>query len=129
MESAVVIARLYGAALALVRVVAPPLIGDALTAMSSEGLDRFGVDLFAEAAKEDLDESARRLRATGLTVESTVIVHANPARALLQHIAQTAPDLIAMGTHGRGLSRLFVGSVMDKVLRGSGHPTLIRRPT
>ena len=128
MDSAVEIAGLFQAELALVRVVAPPLLGDALTAMSSEGLDRFGVDLVAEAAKEELDAIARRLRVTGLTVNSMVIVHANPARALLQHVAQYSPDVIAMGTHGRGFSRLFVGSVMDKVLRGSGRPTLIRRP-
>jgi nucleotide-binding universal stress UspA family protein len=28
-------------------------------------------------------------------------------------------DLIAMTTHGRGASRLFIGSVADKVLRGT----------
>lgn len=38
-------------------------------------------------------------------------------------------DVIAMSTHGRGMSRLFLGSVADKVLRGSELPMLLYRPT
>ena len=127
-EPAAEFASAFGAQIALVRVIAPPLIGDMLTALSSEGLDRFGVDRVAEAAKADLDTTAARLRDRKFTVTSTVLVHANPARALLEHIEQSSPDLIAMATHGRGLSRVFVGSVADKVLRGSGRPVLLRRP-
>lgn len=37
-------------------------------------------------------------------------------------------DLIAMATHGRGVSRLVLGSVADKVLRGSQVPILLRHP-
>jgi nucleotide-binding universal stress UspA family protein len=38
-------------------------------------------------------------------------------------------DVIAMSTHGRGMSRLFLGGVADKVLRGSELPMLLYRPT
>ena len=38
-------------------------------------------------------------------------------------------DLIALATHGRGgWTRLAVGSVADKVLRGSNVPVLVFRP-
>jgi nucleotide-binding universal stress UspA family protein len=127
-EPAAALARTYGAAVTLIRVVAPPLVGDVWTALSSEGLDRFGVDRSAERAKDELDAIARRLRGAGLSVEATVIVHANPARALIDEIARAGDDLVALSTAGRGLSRLFVGSVADKVLRGGERPTLIRRP-
>ena len=107
---------------------APPLVGDVWTALSSEGLDRFGVDRTAERAKAELDGVAQRLRAAGLTVDASVIVNANPARALIDEIARTGADIVALSTAGRGLSRLIVGSVADKVLRACERPTLIRRP-
>jgi nucleotide-binding universal stress UspA family protein len=122
------LAKLCRASIALVRVVAPPVIGDVLTALSSEALDRFGVDEIAAEAKEELDRRAEMLRAEGLTVTATVLINANPARAILEHLNECDPDLIAMGTHGRGFSRLFVGSVADKVLRGSGRAVLLQRP-
>jgi hypothetical protein len=37
-------------------------------------------------------------------------------------------DAITMSMHGRGASRFLLGSVADKVLRGSGLPMLLRRP-
>ena len=128
LETAVGFAHLCHAAIALVRVVAPPVIGDVLTALSSEALDRFGVDEMAAEAKRELDRRAERLRAAGVTATATVLVNANPARAILEHLTESDPDLIAMGTHGRGLSRLCVGSVADKVLRGSGRAVLLQRP-
>ena len=122
------LARLFGATIKLVRVVEPPIVGDVLTAVTSETLDRFGIDRVADAAKADIDAVAAPLRQQGLQVDTTVIVHPNPARALIEHVSQAGADLVAMGTHGRGVSRLFVGSVADKVLRGSGRPSLIRHP-
>jgi nucleotide-binding universal stress UspA family protein len=121
-------ARLCDASLTLVRVVAPPVVGDVLTTLTTEGLDRFGIDQMAETAKADLDAAAASLRAGGMKAEAIVIVHTNPARALIEYIEQTGADLVALGTHGRGMSRLFVGSVVDKVLRGGGRPALIVHP-
>lgn len=127
-EPAVAMARTYGAAVTLVRVVAPPLVGDVWSALSSEGLDRFGVDKSAERAKEQLDEIGRAFTKAGLNVSATVIVNTNPARALIDEIARVNADVVAMSTAGRGLSRLIVGSVADKVLRSCDRPVLIRRP-
>ncbi len=127
LRSAIRLATLHGASIALVRVIAPPIVGDVLTALSSEALDRFGVDTIAAEAKEELDATAEEVRRHVPTVTATVLVHANAARALLEHAGETDPDLIAMGTHGRGVSRLFVGSVADKVLRGSGRIVLVQR--
>jgi nucleotide-binding universal stress UspA family protein len=128
LQAAIGMATLHGASICLVRVIAPPLVGDVLTALSSEALDRFGVDALATEAKTALDQLADQVRQRVATVTSTVLVNANPARALLEHLNAADPDLIAMGTHGRGLSRLFVGSVADKVLRGSGRAVLLQRP-
>ena len=37
-------------------------------------------------------------------------------------------DVIAMSSHGRGASRLFLGSVADKLIRGGEIPVLVYRP-
>ena len=52
----------------------------------------------------------------------------NPSQAILAYIARTSPDAIALSTHGRGFSRLFLGGVADEVVRTCERPTLIFRP-
>lgn len=74
-------------------------------------------------------EVARRIREeTSVEVEANVIVAHNVAPAILDYARAHQIDLIAMATHGRGASRLLVGSVADKVLRGSDVPLLVYRP-
>jgi len=51
-----------------------------------------------------------------------------PATQILQFARSQKVDMIAMGTHGRScLDRLMLGSVADRVLRGSTCPVLIVR--
>ncbi|HLA90489.1 MAG TPA: universal stress protein [Gemmatimonadaceae bacterium] len=122
------LARAFGAEIHMLRVVAPPWVGDSLTALTAGEEDPFGVDAFADAAKRTLEQITSALRRKGFSVTSTVQIHLSPARAILEHINETNPDAIALATYGRGLSRLFLGSVADKVLRAGGRPTLLFRP-
>ncbi|HEX7091028.1 MAG TPA: universal stress protein [Longimicrobiales bacterium] len=49
--------------------------------------------------------------------------------AIERYAAQARADLVAMATHGRGgLSRAWLGSVADAVVRESGLPVLLVRP-
>ena len=83
----------------------------------------------ADEATAQLAETARRLRdATDTDVNFEVVVGASASTAILDFIGAHDIDGIAMSTHGRGLSRLLVGSVADDVLRGSGLPMLVYRP-
>ena len=43
----------------------------------------------------------------------------------LEHIKANDPDCVAVASHGRGLSRLIVGSVADKLIRASRRPVLV----
>jgi len=52
----------------------------------------------------------------------------HPAKAILDYIARTKPDAVALSTHGRGLSRVFLGGVADEVVRRSERPTLVFTP-
>jgi nucleotide-binding universal stress UspA family protein len=57
-----------------------------------------------------------------------VTIEHHPAAAILQEAAEPI-DLIALETHGRrGLSRLFLGSVADKVIRGTSLAVLVHKP-
>jgi nucleotide-binding universal stress UspA family protein len=81
------------------------------------------------SAQTYLDEVARRLRAAGAEVQIHTRVAELPAAAILDEARQHRADLIAMATHGRaGLARLLLGSVTDKVLRGTETPVLLYRP-
>ncbi|MFW6206244.1 MAG: universal stress protein, partial [Gemmatimonadota bacterium] len=57
-----------------------------------------------------------------------VRVDYHPAPAILELSEEENADLIALGTHGRGgLRRLILGSVADKVIRGTHRPVLVHR--
>ncbi len=120
-------AKAFGARVELFRVVVPPWVGDSEVVLARE-IDRFGIDAFAEEAKHELDAVAEHLREKGLSVTSTVEVHNGPTRRILEHIEASNPDLVALATHGRGIARLLVGSVADKVLRAGSRPMLCVRP-
>ncbi|MFI5310426.1 MAG: universal stress protein [Gemmatimonadales bacterium] len=117
-------AKAFEARVELLHVVEPPWAGDAYNVWLKPDTDPFDIGTFAESAKRDLDTVAADLRADGLVVTTVVEVHLKPARSILDHIKRANPDVVALATHGRGISRLFLGSVADKVLRASARPTL-----
>ncbi len=65
----------------------------------------------------------------GMPVKTKVIMETRPAAAILDIAHAVQADLVAMTTHGRGASRLLIGSVADKVLRAATTPLLLYRPT
>jgi nucleotide-binding universal stress UspA family protein len=80
-------------------------------------------------AADYLERVAGRLRTEGSRVQTCVVSDLHPAHAILEQIANANVDLVAVATHGRrGLSRLLLGSVADKVLRGATVPLLVYRP-
>jgi nucleotide-binding universal stress UspA family protein len=71
---------------------------------------------------------ARELREAGITTLID-IAFGRPAREIVEYAENRGMDLIAMCTHGRsGVSRWFLGSVADKVLRGTHLPIMLIRP-
>jgi nucleotide-binding universal stress UspA family protein len=78
-----------------------------------------------------LEEVRERIRTwwTG-PVDHRVIRDDDVARSLLSIVENEPVDLIALSTHGRqGFDRLMLGSVVDKLIRGSRTAILtVRRP-
>ena len=80
------------------------------------------------AAAVYLEVVAERLRAGGAVVHTAVMLAA-PASAILAYAHDHNVDVLAMSTHGRGgVERLLLGSVANKVLRGTSTPLLLHRP-
>jgi nucleotide-binding universal stress UspA family protein len=112
-----------GAEVVLCRIVPPPVVLGATA--SIEHLPPPPVD----EAEAYLLGVATRLRAQGVAVAVRSQVAPHPGRAVLALAEEAAVDVIAMATHGRGgFSRLLLGSVADKVLRGARVPILLCRP-
>jgi len=80
-------------------------------------------------AERYLDGIAEELAGRGLDVETGTRVDVHPAQGIVHEVQETGPDLLAMTTHGRGgLSRTFLGSVTDKVVRAVHTPLFVVRP-
>jgi nucleotide-binding universal stress UspA family protein len=136
-EPAVALGSLMEAQYTLQRVIKPvlppgyKLEGASLTGLAEtvlKDIERIQDSLHREA-QDYLERVAAPLRARALRVQTKVAVEQQPGMAILHEASASAIDLIALETHGRrGLSRLVLGSVADKVIRGASGPVLVQRP-
>lgn len=127
LPNAIIMARLSQAPIHLVRVID-------LTQLDRYGLYGFGggalafqslVDDEMETATTELEKSASELRSQGMTV--TTEVRRGGVVFELQQVAQPG-DLYVIASHGRGgVSRWFLGSVAEELVRRSVVPVLIVR--
>lgn len=79
------------------------------------------------SASEYLERLAEPLHHVDIEVE--VVEDAQPALAILEAVERGRADLVALATHGRrGIRRMVLGSVADKVLRGVDVPMLVLGP-
>jgi len=138
LPSAVALGRYLDADFTLVRVVRsvgdvapagePGTIGFQVQAM----VDRIDTlqEQVVNEARDYLEKKAAPLREAGLKVATRVDVADQPAAAILHDAMPPVIDMVALETHARrGLARLFLGSVADKVIRSANVPVLVHHPT
>ena len=77
-----------------------------------------------------IEEVAGRVHGeAGSTVRATVL-EGSPPEAIHNHAAERGVDLVVMATHGRGpMSRFWLGSTADGLIRRSTVPILLLRPS
>ena len=124
-ETAMALAKYANATLTILHVLAPPIVVpeqylDALT------LGRLQKRIRAWALKELQKLSVRANRAD---VETSVLLrNGEPAAEIVRTGRATKADLIVTGTHGRrGLPRLFLGSVAQRVAASASCPVVTVR--
>jgi len=112
----------------LLRVVPPvPIAGDAGMAATLP-IDNELTEALTQQATLYLDATAERLRSPTVSVTTRVVVEPGIAQAVLREASLSGAELVALATHGaRGLRRMVLGSVADKVLRGADRPILLTR--
>jgi len=118
------IARRAGARLQLVRVHTPQIYveGMALLADTLDQRDR-------EQELAYLQGVEQRIAALGSVAVGSALLDGAVADAVQEHAASCGADLVVMTTHGRGpLSRFWLGSVADQLVRKLAVPMLLVRP-
>jgi nucleotide-binding universal stress UspA family protein len=88
------------------------------------------LEMGPESLQRDLIESWKQAAATRGVPSHAVFDYGGTTEALLQVADVQHADLIVCGTHGRrGISRMFMGSVAENLLRHSPIPVLVvKRP-
>jgi nucleotide-binding universal stress UspA family protein len=76
-----------------------------------------------------LEAVVKKLSAAGAGSVASALVDGPVIDALSEHVAEVKADLVVMSTHGRGpLSRFWLGSVADGLVRRLTVPLLLVRP-
>jgi nucleotide-binding universal stress UspA family protein len=120
---------LFASEYRLVRVVSPSGILGGLLGSEPSAENPQVLEQARQEARKYLEPIAARLRDERKTASVQVLVHRKVAAAILHEAVAAECDLIAVSTHGRGgLSRLLVGSVADKLVRGADVPVLVYHP-
>ncbi len=119
LDYAIAIARPFGAEIVVVHAYEFPFYAFADTPMPGDILDRI-----ATASKEALDGLVKVRSKSGIAMRG--VLREGPAPREIAGVAETEKaDLIVVGTHGRrGLSRIFLGSVAERVVRTAPCPVL-----
>lgn len=117
LEKALELARAFDARITLLHIWSLPAVGYA------EGL-AWPIDDLQQAAREALGGLAARTTKLYPKTDS-VLLEGNEWKQILETVKDQGCDLVVMGTHGRrGLPRLLLGSVAEKVVRLSPVPVL-----
>lgn len=113
------LARLHGSEVILLRVA---------LAHTLPGADPIEAQVrVVEEAERYIGYITERLESRGLAAKG-VVRYGEVATEILDHVQEVTADLVAMSTHGRsGVTRWLLGSVAEKVLRGSPVPVLLVR--
>lgn len=113
----------------LVMVVEPPFVIADPSGLSVVPLPVDSEQRLRRAAEHYLEGMAARVRREGARVATHAVEGQGAAGTLLAQADLLHADLVALASHGAGgVERLVVGSVADKVIRGSSHSTLVVRP-
>jgi len=127
-EPTMSLANVYGARTTLVRVIEYPNHTESVYLPDMVEAVEERLEESRKATDDELGRMAAQLSTNGASVdqETRVVIHA--AEGILDIASELGADVIAMASHGRtGIRRAVLGSVTDKVLRGSDRPVFIVR--
>jgi nucleotide-binding universal stress UspA family protein len=96
---------------------------------SPEAAMGFSMPDLREIGEEGIRKVRRELRRDHIIENGVVLTGGNPAASIVDFAAELKPDLIVMGTRGKGnLERFILGSTAEDVLRHVSCPVLTVGP-
>lgn len=100
-----------------------------MAARSPEAGMGFSLPDLREIGEEGIRQVRRELRLSGITEKGIVLTGGSPAASIIELAQEFKPDLIVMGTRGKGnLERFLLGSTAEDVLRHVPCPVLTVGP-
>ncbi|NIR41418.1 MAG: universal stress protein, partial [Actinobacteria bacterium] len=127
-QPALELSALFEASVTLLKAVSYPVMISSYLPDTVEQNQAF-IRQAEEEARDYLDLIRARVGHGSTTIELEVLVSPRPAAGVLEHVGESGADLVVMASHARhGLARLVIGSIADKVVRGSKTPVLIVHP-
>jgi Universal stress protein UspA and related nucleotide-binding proteins len=133
MHSAISLARSSGARISLLRIVQPVKLLTMETAIPFAfplpAEDGISTGRVARRAQLELAETASDMSEQySVEIESHVLIAHDVAEAIIEFALSSNTEAVAMSTHGRGASRLVLGSVADKIIHATSLPMLLQAP-
>ncbi|RRD57376.1 universal stress protein [Comamonadaceae bacterium OH2545_COT-014] len=125
-EKAAAVAKAFGSEVTAIYVIDPyPFTG--VGAEFAYGQDQYLSAATAEA-NAAIGAVASQMSAAGVPVQTRVVESHSAWRGILEAAESAGADLIVMGSHGRrGLEKLVLGSVAQRVLANAKLPVLVVR--
>lgn len=124
------LARAWEAAVTVLRVVPYP---DAIASAYLPHTVQMSLDALEEgrqSAARYVEDVVQQLREQGVEADGKVEVDTSPSAGILRQVTATGAGAVALATHGYGgIRRVLLGSVADKVVRGTEGMALLVRPT
>lgn len=125
-SQAVTLARAFGSAVTAIYVIDPYPFTGVGTEFS------YGQAQYLSAAKAEAQEAFATVRAqveaAGLKVDTRMVEAHTTWRGIVETADAVQADLLVMGSHGRrGLEKLMLGSVTQRVLQHANQPVLVVR--
>jgi len=126
LPTAMALARTHGASLLIVHVFVPlvPVVPEQYISGTTVNQLNARARLASQRHLDSVVRNARKagVRATGILVEG------EPAAKIVRTARARKADLIVVGTHGRtGLSKLFMGSIAQRVIAMAPCPVVVVR--
>jgi nucleotide-binding universal stress UspA family protein len=129
LEPALGLARLFEASVTLLKTVTYPVMISSYLPDTVEDNEAF-IRQAEEGAMAYLNAVKSRIVDGTTNIDVAVMVSQRPAAGVLHQVDEVAADFVAMASRNRhGLARAALGSIADKVIRGSKTPVLIVHPT
>jgi nucleotide-binding universal stress UspA family protein len=127
-DYAVDLAKPFAASIDVIHVWEAPSFLPAGTLLDAEVWSRSLAEVIQKNAQTALEQFVSEAAKRGVVVRASRAETGSPALTIVEAAKTGHYDLIVMGTHGRtGLSRTFLGSVAERVVRHSSCPVLTVR--